>query len=405
MKPNFDELGEQARKALGHAPEAAARKRLAFETAQRTLARRQVRRRALAAGVVFALVSAGTVGWLVERSAQVAVTIDDRPLAANEWVERPTSSHLRFAEHSEVVLSPDSRLRLVSAKRHDMHLILEAGRLEAAITPGGTWQFEAGPYVVHVIGTQFSVDWKARQLEVGVTHGVVEVTGGSLSQRRVSVSAGEHLRVDGSGFSVEPLAQKPAQAVVEPMPAAAPAPEIETDVEAPTAPAAPRPAIGVHPKTPSKSTISVSSLLRADDRAAAFGLLEREGLERAMQSASGADWLLLCDAARLERRTDLAVRVCEGLRARFSASTEAADAAFRLGRIAFDAERWRDAARWFHAVYAERPTHPLSTDALGREMEALARAGAADEARARATLLLQQDPASPWAPRARSLVK
>jgi hypothetical protein len=375
VKPDLEQLGAELSRQLGSPPDGPARKSNAYAVAAQTLQRTARARVRLAAFVVaVAMGASGVTFWRAQRDV-LEVSRDGAPFSG-EVVEAATPTTLGFSEASRVELAASARARLLSRKRSDMHLVLERGHVQAEITPGGHWRFEAGAYLVRVIGTGLSIDLHDQGLRVEVQHGRVEVTGGVLADRAVPLSGGERLIIEGDRFTVEPIQRAalapppPPEAVKEPLPepsapVVVPAPEPRRS-EPHTAPAPPPPA-------PPQET--------------------------------AGDWLARCDAARLQHDFEAAARACEGLRARFPATDEAAEAAFRLGRLAFEREQWDEAARWFNTVRAERPAHPLASDARGREMESLARAGHTTEAAERARKILAEDPDGAWAPRARSLAK
>src|SRR5207302_10985583 len=118
----------------------------------------------------------------------------------------------------------------------------------------------------------------------------------------------------------------------------------------------------------------------AGHNARAVQLVEEQGVPGAIADASSDDLMLLADAARLTKRVDLGRTVLQALRERFPASGEAAEAAFRLGRLEFDAHRFAEAGAWFDAYVHEAPQGPFAVDALGRRLDAWQRS---HDARAR----------------------
>jgi len=117
-------------------------------------------------------------------------------------------------------------------------------------------------------------------------------------------------------------------------------------------------------------------LARQGRHRAALRAALAQGYGRLLQGLRGQDLLLLADAARLagdHRRARKALLSC---RRRFPKSGPARQAAFRLGRLAFEAQgRPGEAARWFRRFIKEAPGSPLREPALGRLMLALERGG------------------------------
>src|SRR5262249_53106113 len=114
----------------------------------------------------------------------------------------------------------------------------------------------------------------------------------------------------------------------------------------------------------------------------AFAAVELLGLDTVLESARGPELVELGSAARLARKPGTAVRLYHTARRRFRGSGAAAVSAYPLGRMAFDGRgSFGEAARWFAAYLAERPSGPLAPEALGRSMECAEKLG--DRARAR----------------------
>jgi hypothetical protein len=77
----------------------------------------------------------------------------------------------------------------------------------------------------------------------------------------------------------------------------------------------------------------------------------------------------------------------------------ASNAAFAMGRVYFDQrDAYDEAAHWFATYSSERRDGPLAREALGREMEALSRAGDHAGAGRAAEQYLRQYPKGPHAP-------
>ena len=107
--------------------------------------------------------------------------------------------------------------------------------------------------------------------------------------------------------------------------------------------------------------------------------------------------------ARLSGNSGHALRAYEGARARFPGTGFAANAAFSMGRVYFDQlDAYADAARSFATYANEQPAGPLLREALGRQMEALSRAGDRAGAARAAERYLRLYPNGPHAPLART---
>jgi hypothetical protein len=198
-------------------------------------------------------------------------------------------------------------------------------------------------------------------VKVAVTEGKVEV---HLADGRVEyVRAGDRLAsappvaepvtVTDDEPAVHVLPAKkppPAVAVVKPLPAPAPAPERRALV----------------PEWKRQA--------EAGHYAKAVGLVEEQGVDVAMRDVSSDDLLLFADAARLARRAELGRSALTMLRQRFQGSADAAEGAFRLGRMEFDAQHFAEAGTWFDAYVGEAPQGAFIAEAMGRRLDAWQRA-------------------------------
>lgn len=312
---------------------------------------------------------------------------------------------LHFSDRSQVTLQHGGRLQVAALGPRGAELRLERGRAEVAVRhrPDTRWQLQAGPFVVTVTGTRFSIDWNDQQeaLAVVMTDGAVEVRGpGVGNQSPVVVSAGQ--RFSGSARDSRwTLAADSSGPAAEPAPAEAPV--------AAGAPGARRPGAGAAAARTSPSARAApetdsgawQTLAQAGRYPEALKMAERAGFERACQRLGAADLLQLGDTARWARNPDRAEAAYRAARKRFPANDRPA---FALGLVAFEQRHdYRAAARWFELYTRTYPDGPLAREAAGREMESWQRAGDAVRARRAARDYLDQAPTGPYAPLARQL--
>jgi hypothetical protein len=249
--------------------------------------------------------------------------------------------------------------------------------------PHARWRVDAGPFVINVHGTVFTAAWNeaAGRLDVRLVRGSVSVegpvTGGPIAMRagqRLTVAMRQSrvlLRaiddqtdvqsdvVDSDTTAAAPVAE------VAPPPALAP--------PAPVAPAAavPAPAPAKPAAHPSRAARSWPTALASGDFAFIVEDAERD-LPRALRVSSSDDLAALADAARYQRRDDLARRALEEQRRRFRRSPRAADAAFFLGRLdENDGAGLHHALRWYDRYLDEAPSGSYAAEALGRKMVAM----------------------------------
>ncbi|MEO8799916.1 MAG: hypothetical protein ABI551_18615, partial [Polyangiaceae bacterium] len=147
------------------------------------------------------------------------------------------------------------------------------------------------------------------------------------------------------------------------------------------------------------------ALAQGGDYANAVSNAEADGFDAACNAGKPKDVLALGDAARFTGHADEARAAYEAVRARASGDALAAEAAFDLGKLAFDREHdYAGAATWFHTYEIESPNGPLALEAAGRLLEAKQKAGDKAGATDAAKSYLARYPDGPRAALARSLV-
>jgi TolA-binding protein len=316
---------------------------------------------------------------------------------------------VRFSDHSDFGAEPGTRLRVSHLDLHGARVMLEGGLLHARIRPqpGATWTLDAGPYVVHVTGTEFDLAWRVEEqtLDLRLIKGSVTVDG-PLANGGLKMVAGQHLianAMDGSLSIVNGFGAKPAGEA--PLPATPPA-SVKTAV-APTVEQVPL-------TSPSRAPAATTSARTGEqawaarvargDFAAVIDDAERRGIERSLTEGSPVDLAALADAARYARRPDLARRALTAERARFPATVQARDAAFFLGGLTESQKDDGAALDWYEVYQRESPQGAYASQALGRKMMLLERTRDADGARRTAIEYLQRFAGGPYAPAARKLL-
>lgn len=280
--------------------------------------------------------------------------------SVGSYVEARERALLRFSEGSEVALDGGARARVTALRPSGADVALETGALHASIVhrSGTDWRVHAGPFAIVVVGTEFDATWdeRAGSLAVAVREGAVRVEGRCMAEA-ARVTAGEAQTFACAGWVEAPRAGE-RTAAIEPHPVAPePTPSAPTP-RAPSAAVTPAPA----------PTDDVAATLEAAQRAVLAG------------DPFAAEALL------------------REVRDRAPGTDDAALAAFLLGRVAFDEQRaYPAAAEWFARYLTERPEGRLAREAMGRQLEALDRAGDGAGARALATRYLERFPEGPHA--------
>ena len=91
---------------------------------------------------------------------------------------------------------PGTSTRVTDVDAHGSRVLLESGRAHVRVThrPAAKWVVDAGPYSVHVVGTEFDVRWSGSEevLDVQLHRGAVIVRG-PLASGGLTMEAGQHL--------------------------------------------------------------------------------------------------------------------------------------------------------------------------------------------------------------------
>jgi hypothetical protein len=281
---------------------------------------------------------------------------------------------LRFAEGSELDFLAGARGRLRSVDANGARFAIERGTasVKVAHRAGAHWLVDAGPFLIAVKGTKFTVAWDAtgEQLDLRMEQGLVSVTG-PLSEGAITVSAGQRLAINlprrevvlQDAESATPL--HPSAPVLPGPGGGMPEPAIDGEPGGGAA--------GLRSGAHAHGTVARprrwAAALVAGDADAILKDVERRGLERSLAEASTEDLSALADAARYRRRDSIAKQALLAQRSRFSGSARALDAAFLLGRL----EEVRQgsphkALAWYQRYLEEAPSGAYASEALGREM-------------------------------------
>jgi len=324
---------------------------------------------------------------------------------------------LFFNEGSQFVLDPGTRGRLRDVSGDGARVALDRGKASFRITPSPThrWSVEAGPFLVTVKGTQFSVSWDPgrEQLEVTLERGRVTVNGPLLGSELV-LRPGEKLSVCLPKGETSIKKNTPNDAEDGGlMPAAGPSAGPPAALSAPSS-GAPYPAPSPAPSAAAQRALGATGGGHAERRwgeALAKGAwdliladVERDGIEATLRSASSAELFAVADAARYRRRSDWARAALLAHRERFPGSPRSVDATFLLGRVEESTGSGKRAAvKWYEQYLARTPTGAYVAEALGRKMILMKELEGAASARRVAEEYLLRFPGGTYARAARAL--
>jgi len=305
-----------------------------------------------------------------------------------------------FAEGTHFALTPGTRSRLRAVDATGARLAIENGTGSFQVTPSttGHWQIEAGPFVVTVKGTVFTVSWDAatEKLKVTLQRGRVTVSGPVSGE--IALRPGQRLAIDLPKGEAVISAQKPADEL----------------------PTGPQPAshggAAAAPRLASTGAKGSGGRLEGDRgwaEALAAGHLdailaeaERAGLGPTLDRAPSEDLLALADAARYRRRVDVARAALLAQRRRFPDSPRAPEAIFLLGRVEEGTEGGlAPAIQWYDEYLRRAPAGTYASEALGRKMTLASKLSGAAAARTLASEYLRRFPDGTYAGAARAFLR
>lgn len=398
-----------------------------------------------APGLAVAAVVLGYVFWpspaepgaITYARAGAPAQVDDFLGAASE-----TPLPLTFSDGSEVALTPHSGARVQALRANGAHVRIEQGEAEVDVVhrEDTSWAFDAGPYVVRVVGTRFRVAWDPRSQELAVRmyegHVVIEGPEGTRDlhggeQIRMTPGATRpDLRVVGDVEEIVPAHERAAvaPALQDPPPPVAsrgmrrgPPPPPSAVADRPVAtldpdmgpaesrepgPRAHRPPPGARPTAMRRRRprghapmmrVPPSTRMRVSDVEATPGMESaraeaRRAFQATLRSASERELRDLAAQLRFERDPREG-QVRGVIQERFPGSAAASESLFLSARSAQRAGRTEQAERLFRQYLSEAPRGSYAAVARGRLLEIVARdAGRGSEARSLARGYLRRHP-------------
>jgi len=122
-------------------------------------------------------------------------------------VDDSTAAHIRLRDGTGVALAPATEIMWDALREDVIRIKLEQGQLTsevASLREGQVYEVHAGPWVVAVRGTRFTVSWSESRLEVAVDEGSVDVSREGQREARIGAPG----RWASTGQSSEPMASE-----------------------------------------------------------------------------------------------------------------------------------------------------------------------------------------------------
>jgi transmembrane sensor len=332
------------------------------ERAERNLARihrrRRVRARALGVSVLLsACAAAAFVLWALPERPLVVAGAPPTSLTSTAIRSATTT----FSDGSLARVGEGGELSVTSASpaRIESRLVRGAAEFEVAKRAERDFIVVAGSVRVRVVGTRFRIELVGERTRVSVSEGKVEVQHGTAL---TSLEAGE------SRF----------------YPSAPDAPRADGT----RAPAA-EPSAAAGPAVASRARFL--ELARGGEYRAAYQVMSQSPF---VVGSSAEELMLAADAARLSNHPEQALGYLRRVTREHASDSRAPLAAFTMGRVLLSQlSRPAQAAEAFALARRLQPSGGLSEDALAREAEASATAGAGARAASLARQYLERYPA------------
>ncbi len=344
--------------------------------------------RAFALLVPVLLAAVALLFVMLRSPAELSARYGDRPLEQSELaVAEGSGDHaVAFSDGSRLQLEPAARVELTEVSTERARLTLRGGTLHARIQKhtGRTWSVHAGPYEVRVVGTQFSVSWRAQALSVTVAEGKVLVFGSGLPAAGHALVAGDRLE----------RREVPAPADQR-LP---PTPEENAPAREPRAAAS-----ASASSAPAKETwVALAGKAKYKE---ALALARQQDFEHLLETLNDNDLLLLSNVARYAGDAARAKAALRKLRARFPGSRAAGLSALYLARVAETQDHdLSEASRWLRQFLKEAPAEDLASGARASLIDMALKLGDRAQARVAAAEYLRFHPSGPHASQARALV-
>jgi hypothetical protein len=400
--------------------------------AQRTLRRRSPGLRLVLGVGIAAAAAAISLVTLRDHGSALTFSVVNGTVSNGGYVRANVSggTALHFSDGSSLSLDPGTGARVGDLDARGGRVLLESGRARVHVNPRprANWTVDAGPYSVHVVGTEFDIRWSVSEevLELHLLKGAIVVRG-PLARHGISMEGGAHLfanvrkgeiRLDGQqapaglgeGAAAVAGAREPA-APGEPISRETPASAAlgRTHAAHPSSGAfAARPRPGAGARQLSMLETGWSARLAHGDFQGVLADAERRGLDSVLATGSPTDLTALADAARFARRGKTARAALLAERERFPRSPQARDAAFFLGGLSEDEPgetALKTALDWYDSYLRESPNGAFVRPVWGRRMVLIQKLRGTEAARPLAVEYLARFSDGPYAGSARRLLE
>jgi TolA-binding protein len=377
---------------------------------------------ALSTLLVLEVASVSRKRWSASELPALAYQIEGGSVLEGGYLREAGHAGIKlvFNEGSQCMLMPGTRGRLRSVGREGARVAIEHGTASFQVThtDARQWFVEAGPFLVTVKGTVFTISWDplGERFELRLRRGRVVVSG-PVTGGDVALRAGQRLVVSLARAETVITEDRPEEASAEARgtpaapagtPTAAPSSMVADTSAGPSS----SPGAAPSPGAASSPGAKVAGERRWADELASghwdriLESVERAGVQASLESATSEDLFALANAARYRRRADLARAALLAERQRFPNSARALDAVYLLGRVEeAQASGRARAISWYDDYLNRAPRGAYAAEALGRKMTLTSELGGPAQARPIAEEYLRRFPKGSYAGSARALLR
>jgi hypothetical protein len=360
----------------------------------------------LALVTVVAVVLIGWHRYTLERARPLSYSVDGGRIDATGALATTGTkiATVSFSDGTTIAFREGARGKLKSVGEHGARVAL-SGKVDIEVVHwrGAHWLFDAGPFLITVKGTAFTVEWSDldQRLEIALRTGAIAVSG-PLSDEAISLRGGQRLVISTreKEVRIRDINGAPEPSVP---PAASSGPQ--TSVDEPPAPERTKTPVAPSASASSRAAANWVNELAAGNFAVILQQAEQRGLDAALAEVSSAELAALADAARYSRRDEVARRALLAQRRRFPRSARANDAAFLLGRLEEATQQPEAALTWYSRCLDESPHGTYVSEALGRKMTLVQRVHGAAPAVPIAEEYLRRFGSGTYAAAARALIR
>lgn len=266
-------------------------------------------------------------------------------------------------------------------------------RVHVPQTESKRYRFHAGPYLVTMIGTAFTLEYQPQDDELRLEDVVGEV--------EVSTPRGPHRLVSGQSLHLTHLVpvDSDGEGPVDPD-------DVRTDQN--SRPVAEQAPLKTDPRPTAVSPASTEDFVKLGAQGqfkTIVTIARKRGVSQVLGTHAAPQLQELAQAARYTGQLALAEKTWQTMRQRFTGQPLAVNAGFFLGRLAEQRGQHSTALAHFETYLRESPRGVYAAEAWGRKLQVTQSTNGPEAAQGVARQYLQRYPAGAYAKTARALLR